>query len=316
MSERIVAALDLGSNTFRLMLAERRGSLWVRKRVFQHLPRLSEKLQPGGRFSPEALARAWEALADLDEKIRQSGAELVMAGATMAARLAADGHEFMAEINRRYGWETVILKGEEEARLTALGVLSELEPCPQQGLIFDIGGRSTEFVPLKGRSVLGGLSLPLGVVGLTEAHLTAPAQPAQLEAVARDLRRCLREMDFAYLGGSLRLIGTAGTVTTVAVLLLGLKGYRPELVNNARLSREPLARLLQTVASETVEERVERHGLHPRRADAIVAGLVMVLEIMDFFQCSELVVSDNGVLEGLWLAAAGLAPRPEGEKAP
>ncbi len=305
MTHRPIAALDLGSNTFRLIVAENREGRPADKKVYQHIPRLSEHLEPGGRFAPEALRRAWEALADFDGLIRAAGAEKVLAGATMAARLAADGPGLMAAITARYGWETAILPGEEEARLTAIGVLSGLAPRPEHSLIFDIGGRSTEFVSAAGADLMKTRSLPLGVVGLTEAYLHDPATSEELFAVAAEARAALGRADFSEVTAEATLVGTAGTVTTVAALLLKLAEYQPELVNGARLARPEIASLLDTLARETVDERVTRHHLHPRRADAIVAGLVLVLEIMDFFGRREIMVSDNGLLEGLWLRAAG-----------
>ena len=301
-----IAALDLGSNTFRLMLAEKDGSLWKGKKVHQEIPRLSERLAHGQKFAPEALDRAWSVLAEFDEIIRDAGVSRVLAGATMAARLAADGPEFMAAVRNRFGWETVILTGEEEARLTATGVLTALEPTPPQSLIFDIGGRSTEFVSAAGRGLKVTRSLPVGVVILTEAFLSDPIAAGELNLVERAVRELLSGADFSDVAPEALLVGTAGTVTTVAALLLGLNEYDPEAVNNARISAQAVSGLLNTLAGETVAQRIERHGLHPRRADAIVAGLVLVLEIMRYFGRDELVVSDNGLLEGVWLRAAGL----------
>ena len=300
-----IAALDLGSNTFRLMLAEENGPrAWTNKYVFQELPRLAEGLAPGSPLAPSALGRAWEALDNFAFKVRNSGAERVLAGATMAARLAADGREFMAEAARRYGWETRILTGEEEARLTAIGVLTGLAPCPPETLIFDIGGRSTELIAVSGGVIGRSLSLDLGVVGLTETHLSAPARPGQLAAVAETARSALASVDLSFVPAGSVLVGTAGTVTTMASLLLGLKDYDPDRLNNARLTRPALAGLLAELAPMSEARRVADYGLHPRRADALPAGLILVLEIMDLFRQTELVVSDNGLLEGLWLAAA------------
>ena len=299
-----IAALDLGSNTFRLMLAEKSGPAWVNKRVFQRIPRLSERLKPQGRFAPEALERAWAAVEGFAAEIRSAGAERVLAGATMAARLAADGPDFTAAIARRHGWESRILSGEEEARLTAAGVLAGLAPGPAEALIFDIGGRSTEFVPVSGGVARPGRSLGLGVVGLTEEHLSAPARPSQLEALAAAIRAALAEAGLDDPPPGAELVGTAGTVTTIASLLLKLKTYAPDRVNRARLARPDVAALLTELAPLTEVERVARYGLHPRRADALPAGLMLALEIMDRFRQPSLMVSDNGLLEGLWLEAA------------
>lgn len=319
MGKPVVAALDLGSNTFRLMLAAPAepgragaGGPWADKQVFQHIPRLSENLIPGGCFAPGALERAWAALDDFDGHIRAAGAGRVLAGATMAARLAADGPELMAAVGRRYGWEAVILSGQEEAGLTAAGVLTGLAPRPGRSLIFDIGGRSTEFISAAGSEIVRTRSLPLGVVLLTEEFLQAGRADgeSQLDKIAEAAREALRAADFSDLkpwaAEGFSLVGTAGTVTTMAALLLKLKTYDPARVNNARLERPAVAALLAELAPLTVAERVAGYGLHPRRADAITAGLALVLEIMDYFGRADLVVSDNGLLEGVWLRAASL----------
>ena len=300
-----IAALDLGSNTFRLMLAEESGPhFWANKRVFQELPRLAEGLATGGPLAPAALDRAWTALDNFAFEVRNSGAKRVLAGATMAARLAADGADFLAETARRYAWETRLLTGEEEARLTAAGVLTGLAPCPPVALIFDIGGRSTEFIAVSGGVIGRSLSLDLGVVGLTEAHLEAPARPSQLAAVAKTIRAALSSADLGFVPAGSVLVGTAGTVTTLAAILLGLSDYDPDRINNARLTRPSLDALLAEVAPLSEARRIADYGLHPRRADALPAGLALVLEIMDHFRQTEFTVSDNGLLEGLWLAAA------------
>jgi exopolyphosphatase/guanosine-5'-triphosphate,3'-diphosphate pyrophosphatase len=301
-----IAALDLGSNTFRLMLAEENGpGVWAHKRVFQELPRLAEGLTPGGSLNPAALNRSWAVLEQFAAEVRASGARRVLAGATMAARLAADGPAFLAEAARRYGWETRLLSGEEEARLTAIGVLTSLSPCPPEALVFDIGGRSTEFIAISGGLRGRCLSLDLGVVGLAEAHLEAPARAGQLAAVTETVRTVLAGADFSFVPTEPLLVGTAGTVTTMAAILLGLKAYDPDRINNARLARPALAGLLAEMAPLSEAGRVAAYGLHPRRADALPAGLILVMEIMDHFRRTELLVSDNGLLEGLWLAAAG-----------
>ena len=309
----VIAALDLGSNTFRLALAEKHDGSPSEWRVYQHIPRISENLQPGGSFAPVALKRAHEALCDFAEKIKEAGAQKVLAGATMAARLAADGPQFIADIHKQYGWEAVILTGEEEARLTATGVLFGLSPlCPPQSLIFDIGGRSTEFIQAQGTELMRSSSLELGVAALTEAYLSDPVRPGELEKVSNCVRTILAKatpLVSTYLNFSdsndAVVVGTAGTVTTVAALVLGLHTYQPELINGLRLTRPSLENLLHELAAETVAERVSSRGLHPRRADIVVAGLVVVLEIMSHLGRDEILVSDSGLLEGLWLWGGG-----------
>ncbi|MGL4209669.1 MAG: hypothetical protein ACRCTY_09815, partial [Candidatus Adiutrix sp.] len=306
MSAPIIASLDLGSNTFLMMLAKKNGQGWADKQVFQHLPRISEHLKSGGHFTPEALNRAWQALDDFALKIKHHGpVAKVMAKATMAVRMAANGPDFISEINRRYGWEADVISGEEEARLTAVGALAALHPLPPESLIFDIGGRSTEFIQTLGQKPkLPSQSLSLGVVGLTEEYLSAPALAPELERLQLATRTILAQGQLPKLPLGAPLIGTAGTVTTMAAMLMNLTTYQPELINNARLTRQAISTLLSEVSQLDIATRIKTYHLHPRRADAIVAGLALILEIMSYYQCENMVVSANGLLEGIWLLAA------------
>ncbi|MDR1487019.1 MAG: Ppx/GppA family phosphatase [Deltaproteobacteria bacterium] len=316
MPRKKLAALDLGSNTFRLLTATfadgamEKGS----RRVWQRIPRLSQGLGARGKLGTAPKKRAWQAVEEFDEIIVQYSPSRVVAGATMAFREADDGADFLAQIGRKFGWETVLLSGSDEARLTAHGVLTGLEPIPNQGLIFDIGGRSTEFINTSLTRIVSSVSLPLGVVGLTEQFIDGdPPSRKALEKITERVRALLsslerRPLDRRPLAGSLTLVGTAGTVTTLAAMLMNMDDYDSDKVNNQRFGREEINRLLNALAEKPLVERLTHLGLHPQRADVIVAGLIMVIEIMDFFGCDELTVSDNSLLEGLWLAAADLIP--------
>jgi exopolyphosphatase/guanosine-5'-triphosphate,3'-diphosphate pyrophosphatase len=311
------AALDLGSNTFRLMIADKEYGVGNQpfmdnKKVWQEIPRLSEGLAPGGPFGKEPLKRAFSALDSFHSHILKYKPKRVLAGATMAARLSGEGPWFAEELRKRYGWDAKILSGAEEAFYTARGVLEVLSEDGGGGedsLIFDIGGRSTEFICIKGKNFVKSVSLPMGVVLLTEEYLrNDPPEPSEL----RDLQeRCLKELEsaaFSHESLSFRLVGTAGTVTTIASMLLGLEKYEPLKVNGAKIDREPILNLLHILSQETVSQRTERKGLHPRRADLILAGLALTISILDFYGKDSLTVSDDGLLEGLWLLCAGFDP--------
>lgn len=301
---RPLAALDIGSNTIRLILASPEEGLRAKK-VYQRLPRLSQGLEAGKPFHPAARARARKVLAGFNRLLRAAGAASALAGATMAARLAADGPEFMAGLERDYGWRVRILSGEEEARLTVRGVLSGLAPPPADGLIFDVGGRSTELSLLKSGRLSDLISLDLGVVALTESFLRHdPPRPDELAALGQTAKDALAKGLKAINAGRPALIGTAGTVTTVAAMIMGLADYRPDRVNGARVGRAGLENLYRLLAGETCAERARRPGLPPARADVIVAGLIIVLALMGLTGNDSLLVSDSGLLEGLWLEMA------------
>jgi exopolyphosphatase/guanosine-5'-triphosphate,3'-diphosphate pyrophosphatase len=328
--------MDLGSNTFRLLVGvgDEFGVL-LEKKVWQEIPRLSEALIAGGPFKKEARERAFEALEVFAGILAEHPPEKTLACATMAARIASDGKLFVEETRRRHGWETLILSGEEEAFLSATGVLSGLKKNDpdRDNLIFDIGGRSTEFILADARKIKKTLSLPLGVVSLTETFLkNDPPEPGELGALSAFVKEALFPLEdffdlpFEEDQGHLSpgdpetsrlervplfdLCGTAGTVTTIGAMLLGLAEYDPARVNNARMALADVENLLCDLSLEKTAVRAERPGLHPKRADVVVAGLALTAEIARRFSQDYLIVSDNGLLEGIWLKAAGLSESP------
>ncbi|MDR2199874.1 MAG: hypothetical protein LBR53_10555 [Deltaproteobacteria bacterium] len=306
------AALDLGSNTFRLMLARANeyGLARNTKRVFQETPRLSEGLTPGAPFGRAPLERAWAVLDSFKEIVREAKPRKVLCGATMAARMASDGESFLNDVKKRYGWKTKLLSGSVEAYLTASGVLQGLdEPVPKEAIIFDIGGRSTEFISVRSKNIQKTLSLDMGVVGLTEKHVRSdPPSPEELMEMEKEIRGILNAADFSSFKQDSVLIGTAGTVTTTAAMLLNLKEYSPEAVNDLDIRAVRIRNLFNQVKTQSLSLRKEHPGLPPGRADVIVAGLLLIREIISFFRKRLLRVSDNGLLEGIWLLAAGLIP--------
>jgi exopolyphosphatase/guanosine-5'-triphosphate,3'-diphosphate pyrophosphatase len=312
MTDSPLASLDLGSNTFRLLLAEGDGRGGIEpktKRVFQEIPRLSEGLAPGRPFGKGPLERAWAVLDGFQRIILESKPEAVLAGATMAVRLASDGESFLKDIEDRYGWETKLLSGPVEAYLSASGVLSGLPTVPHTVIVFDIGGGSTEFVYIQDKTILRTKSLDLGVVRLSEGALRSdPPAAKELAVVAERVREALNAPSWDPIESDTVLIGTAGTVTTIAAMLQGLKSYSPEAVNGYEIPLAAVKGLLSSLSREPLAKRAKRAGLPPGRADVIVPGLVLVRGILDFFKKDSFLVSDNGLLEGLWLLNAGCIP--------
>lgn len=309
MNQDYLAALDLGSNTFRLLLAaEADGSLSSRQ-VWQEIPRLSENIAAGADLAEAPKKRAWEALERFADILKVYKPKKTLAGGTMVFREAADGQAFLAEIAERFGWRTVLLSGFQEAYLSAQGVLSGLASIPDKALIFDVGGRSTELVRTEGRRIKSLVSLNAGVVGLTEEFVKHdPPRPGELSAIERRLESLLASARLPKLSREAVLVGTAGTVTTIAAMLLDMARYDGDRVNNQVISVSSAENLLREMAGMNLDARKTRAGLDPRRADVIVAGLVLVKVLARFFRRSEAVVSDKSLLEGLWLAAAGHVP--------
>ncbi|MDR3153008.1 MAG: hypothetical protein LBW85_01760 [Deltaproteobacteria bacterium] len=314
----LYAALDLGSNTFRLLLAETlpggAGLDRASKRIWQEIPRISEGLAPGSPFQAEPLRRAWKVLEGFAATAAEAKPLRTLACATMAARLASDGEEFVQGLRDRFGWEAEILRGEEEARLAALGALAGFADPPPRSVVFDVGGRSTEFIAAEGRTLGTMRSLNVGVVALKEAFIANdPPLPEELQALEGHVRAALLEApdpgNAAEGSGEAGpvLIGTAGTVTTLAAMLLGLPRYLPEKVHGAELSRESLEALYRKVSRQGAGERASWPSLHPLRSDVITGGLALALGILSRYGADRLVASDDGLLEGVWLAAAGAA---------
>ena len=239
---------------------------------------------------------------DYRRELDELGAERVLAIGTSAIRDADNGEAFLGEIEWSYGFSTRLLSGEEEAGLTRRGVANGRR-LGDNTLVLDVGGGSTELITARNRT-----SIDVGCVRLTERFLHAdPPAERELEAAANTVRRSLPDLKPA------DAIGVAGTVTSLAALELG--GYDQEQVHGHRLSRAAVEAQLERLASLPVAQRRELPGLEPERAPVIVAGAVIVREILDRYGLDGLEVSERDLLHGAALEAAQL-PLPEEGNAP
>ncbi|MFQ5847331.1 MAG: Ppx/GppA family phosphatase [Candidatus Methylomirabilales bacterium] len=298
------AAIDVGTNTVRLLVADAEDSTTYRA-VFQaqHITRLGERIEETGMLSEAAMARTLQVLQRFAQQARALRAEEVAAVATSAAREAANQGAFLARARSEAGVELRVISGEFEATLTALGVSHALGPVGTPILILDIGGGSTEFTRLDQGKMGGYISLPMGVVKLTEAHLNGdPPSGEELEAAATSIRESLGQVpaSLRHPPGGI-LVGTAGTPTTLAAIDLGLATYDAKRVTGHRLSRDRIRELLDYLCSLPLAERRQIVGLESARADVILAGTLLTRETMALFDFDELTVSDGGLREGLLL---------------
>ena len=312
------AALDLGTNTFRLLIAGRRRGRppWQRLEHAQAVVRLGEGLAARGRLDPAARARALEALGGFAARLTARGVAPgdAFAVATAAVREAADGAAFLEEARARTGIAIRTIPGEEEARLSLAGAHAALAPpITRDWMLVDIGGGSTEFVRARGARIVAATSVPVGVVKLTERFVfSSPPPPEAVDALRRSLRPVLEEAAAALGAGAPpgALVATAGTPTTLAALALGLATYDPDRVNGFRFTArswaETFARVLRTPARELAAHPL----VPPRRADVLPAGAVLLDEVRRRWGGEGFYVSDAGLLEGAWLVAAGLASPP------
>jgi exopolyphosphatase/guanosine-5'-triphosphate,3'-diphosphate pyrophosphatase len=301
-----VAAVDLGTNTTRLLVADvdddGRVEAVVRREA---ITRLGESVDRRRILLPTAIARVRNVLVDYRREAESLGAERVLAVGTSAVRDADNGEAFLGEVEWSYAFTTRLLSGEEEARLTLEGVASD-GPLAPRTLVVDIGGGSTELVVAGDPEDETRLSTEAGSVRLTERFLHSdPPHGEELAACEAHVRSLLPRLAIDHA------IGVAGTVATAAKI----ERAGALSVHGDRLSRERVGELLDRLAALPLAERERVHGLVSARAPVIVAGLVVLHEILVYYDIAELSVSERDLLDGVALAAAEL-PAPEEGPAP
>jgi exopolyphosphatase/guanosine-5'-triphosphate,3'-diphosphate pyrophosphatase len=299
-----VAAIDLGTNTTRLLVGDvddGRVTPVVRRST---ITRLGEGVDARRRLLPFPIARVRNCLSDYRRELESLGAERALLVATSAVRDAENGEAFLGEIEWSYGFTTRLLSGEDEADLTLRGV-GELYPGT---VLVDVGGGSTELVSSSQR-----VTTNLGSVRLTERFLGSdPPAAAELAEVRDAVRAVLAEHAVSADHG----VGVAGTITSLAALDLGLVEYDSVLVHGHRLSAAGVQEQLERLAGLPLAERREVPGLEPERAPVIVAGAVILLEAMRYLGLREIAVSERDLLDGAALEAAKLPAPVEGDAPP
>jgi exopolyphosphatase/guanosine-5'-triphosphate,3'-diphosphate pyrophosphatase len=306
-----LGVIDLGTNTVRLLVAEiHAGAPWVAVHAEQRVTRLGEGLHATGVLGDAAMGRTAAAVADYVARARAVGASRVRVVATSAMREATNGPALAARLAAETGVDVDVISGDEEARLTLRGLRRGLTLDATTFIAFDIGGGSTEYVLARGAAVVEAVSLKLGVVPLAERfpfpHRVDDARYASMLAEIRT--QLARELPDSIARSSAGvLVGTAGTVTTLAALDLGLAAYDASRVHGHRLTRAAVDRLLARLGALTVGERGALPCLEPGRADLIVPGAAIVVATMEQLGVDALVVSDYGLREGIMDAASDSA---------
>lgn len=300
----LLAAIDLGTNTIRLLIGTA-GPQGVRPLLLKReITRLGGGFRKTTGISVEARERTIAALKSFAEEIGRHSVSRLRAVATSAVRDAPNGEEFVAEVLERTGIRLEVIDGAEEARLTLRSVISGLDDRSGNFMIFDIGGGSTEYIVASDDTPLYTVSLPLGVVRLTEGKVTVAAMGDKID---RELARVKAGIDSAGMAGRLggaTLVGTAGTATTLAAIDLRLETYDYRLVNNHVLSKDTILAIHDLLLPLTPEERLRVTGLETGREDLILAGILITLKTMDLFGFDRMKVSDFGLLEGVLLSIA------------
>jgi exopolyphosphatase/guanosine-5'-triphosphate,3'-diphosphate pyrophosphatase len=305
------AALDLGTNNCRLLIARPSGDGFRVIDAFSRIIRLGEGLSATGRLSEAAIARAVGALAVCRDKMVNRGVTRARLIATEACRAAANGAEFLDVIREQVGIELEIVDRKTEADLAATGCTPLIDPQARGVLLFDIGGGSSELVSLAQSEpavcgpprpvVRSWVSLPVGVVTLAERHGGVWVDRALFEVMVAEVAGHVAQFTAAH-GGDLdgvHMLGTSGTVTTIAGIHLRLPRYDRRRVDGCWLVESEITQVIDELIAMTYEERVANACIGSERADLVLAGCAILEAIRRAFPCPRLRVADRGLREGM-----------------
>jgi exopolyphosphatase / guanosine-5'-triphosphate,3'-diphosphate pyrophosphatase len=325
---RRVAAIDCGTNSLRLLIADAdpasRRLVDVRRRM--EIVRLGQGVDATGMLAPDALARTFRVLAEYAREIREAGATRVRMVATSATRDARNAADFTGGVQETLGITPEVVSGGEEALLSFAGATTELAagadrdagtgagPEPPY-LVVDIGGGSTEFV-LGGSedadlasapSGLAAISVDIGCVRLTERRLHSdPPTEAEIKGATGDIDHALDTVAAAIPVADARtLVGLAGSVTTVAAIALGLLEYDPGRTHHARITAAAVHAVTAELLAATRRERAAIGSMHPGRVDVIGAGALVLDQVVQRFGFAEVVTSEHDILDGIAWSIAG-----------
>lgn len=296
-----LAAIDIGTNSMRMMLCETVGNSIVKKEKELIVTRIGKDLFETGRISEKALVRNIEALKYFKNKADRYGAEAVLAIATSAVRDASNGMEFVEAARIQAGVDIRIISGEEEAQLGIIGVMSEPGTASDSVLVLDIGGGSTELILGNKDRIDYSVSIQAGAVRMTEQFINE--NPISDDAVNNLKQRLggLFQEPFDRLGQEKigRIIAIGGTATTTAAIYHCMDIYKPEIVHNTSIDLSFISSTFERLKEMTIQERYLVKGLQKERADVIPAGLYIMKHVVEGLGMSSLTVSENDNLEGV-----------------
>ncbi|MFN2098892.1 Ppx/GppA phosphatase family protein [Altererythrobacter sp. MF3-039] len=320
------AALDLGTNNCRLLIARPSGENFTVIDAFSRVVRLGEGLAQSGRLSDQSMDRALAALTVCAEKLRRRNVRLARSVATEACRRATNGAEFIERVKNETGIALDIISAQEEARLAVLGCHILLESGEGPAVIFDIGGGSTELVLIEPGGpvprILDWQSVPYGVVSLSDTVPRMGPTQEDRRARYREMQRVLLESFAPFIeriagnrdaASHIRLLGTSGTVTTLASVHLGLPQYDRKAVDGLIVPSASMREISSELAAMPMSERGTLPCIGPDRAELVVAGCAILEAILDIWPAPELAVADRGIREGILRSL--IAADHEGEQA-
>jgi exopolyphosphatase/guanosine-5'-triphosphate,3'-diphosphate pyrophosphatase len=306
MTLRRVAAIDCGTNSVRLLIAEADSDSGLLTDVAREMRivRLGEGVDASGRLGAEALHRTFGAIDEYAGLIEGANVEAVRFVATSATRDAENRDEFVSGVRGRLGIEPEVVDGDEEALLSFTGATNNLEiagaaaPC----LVIDIGGGSTEFVIGEpGRAPSASASVDVGCVRMTERHfVTDPPWPAEVAAARDDIDAAIREASKTVpLRRAASVVGLAGSVTTVAALAMGMWEYDSSRIHGAVITAADVHRVCEELLYSNREKRSANPVVHPGRVDVIAAGSLVLSAVVAYTGVAEILVSEHDILDGI-----------------
>jgi len=297
------AAIDVGSNTIRMLVGECYAGSVVSFNSYRDTVRLGGDFSDVTGLSAMSMQRAIATLEIYHNILIEQNISTLRIVGTAALRRAKNCQYFVDQVYAATGFEIEIISGEREACLTAAGVLSVIDSAAESLLIIDIGGGSTELIAIVSNKVRLQKSYPLGVVRLLDEYDNVIERQQQVDLIADQFLMRLNDLNLAHY--TWKMIGTAGSITTLAAIDLHLDHYDARLINNHELSTSWLLKLHKKLKVMSVVQREALSGMEPGRGDIIVPGLQILLAFLQQHQLTHLTVADAGLLEGVFLELNG-----------
>jgi len=300
-----VAAIDCGTNSIRLLIADIDGNNFREVVRDMEIVRLGQGVDETGQFHPDAITRTLAAVDKFATEIAKRGVEKIRFCATSATRDATNRHLFVDGVRERLGIELEVITGDEEAALSFAGAIKDLDPSNGPFLVVDIGGGSTEFV-FGTSTVEAARSVNIGCVRMTERHFASdPATTQQIESARTDIQAAIAQAAAVVpITTAKTLVAVAGTATTVAAAALVLPEYDRYAIHLSRISAQQTHDAAAMFATSTREQRLALGYMHPGRVDVIAAGSLVLSEIMKATGASEFVASESDILDGMAFSLA------------
>ena len=300
-----VAAIDCGTNSIRLLIADIDGSNFREVVRDMEIVRLGQGVDETGQFHPDAITRTLSAVDKFAAEIAKRGVEKIRFCATSATRDATNRHLFVDGVRERLGIELEVITGEEEAALSFAGAIKDLDPTNGPFLVVDIGGGSTEFV-FGTSTVEAARSVNIGCVRMTERHFASdPATAEQIELARTDIQAAIAQAaSVVPITKAKTLVAVAGTATTVAAAALELPEYDRYTIHLSRISAQQTHDAAKMFATSSRDQRLSLGYMHPGRVDVIAAGSLVLSEIMKATGATEFVASESDILDGMAFSLA------------